>query len=196
MSDLFKRFCKDEDGVVAIELLLMTPILVWALLSTFVYFDAFRVDSVSNRAALTMADMFSREDEPITPEFLDGAESLLKVLTFEEAEPDFRVTVYTYNSTSDLYATLWSETRGYDKRLDTIALNKLKSRLPLMANGDRSILVETRVEYSAPIPIGIWFMSETNLKDIIFDTFTVIRPREDQLCWDSDSIDPINVIVC
>lgn len=199
MRDFIRRFCKDEEGVVAIELLLMTPILVWALLSTFVYFDAFRVESVSNRAALTIADMLSREADSITPPYLNGTHSLLRTLTFEEANPDFRVTVYTFDKDDGpdgRYIGIWSQHRGYDAAIASNDVNALRARLPILADNDRAILVETRTEYSAPIRIGMGLFKGLDLQDITFNTFTVIRPREDQICWDADAVDDFNPLVC
>lgn len=49
MTDLIKRFRDNEDGSAAIELVLVTPIITWALLSTIVYFDAFRAETRSAR---------------------------------------------------------------------------------------------------------------------------------------------------
>ena len=184
MRSALRQFWDDESGVVAVELVLMVPILTWAFLSTYVYFDVFRVESNANRAALTVADMFSREDAPITSDYLDGAHSLLKQLTFEETDPDFRLTVYTYRETQDDYRVIWSEFRGYLDELKHTDLENMRHRLPVMANADRAILLETRVEYDAPFRIGLGPFTSTDLEDVTFTTFTVIRPRAPTLCWD------------
>ncbi len=191
------EFRSDEKGVVAIELLLAVPILVWAFLSTFVYFDVYRVEANSTRAALTVADMFSREDVPITGPYLDGAKTLLETLTFEEADPDFRITVYRFNaapSGDDTYRVVWSEHRGFGPALTDNDLNDLDiaERLPLMSENPlaRSILLETRTEYSAPFSIGIGPFTGTDLEDVTFTTFTVLPPRPAQLCWDDGSGNP------
>ncbi|WP_108816344.1 TadE/TadG family type IV pilus assembly protein [Loktanella sp. Alg231-35] len=198
LTEFLQEFRDDEDGSMAIELLLVTPILVWALLSTFVYFDLFRVESNSNRAALTMADMFSREAAPITPAYLNGAREVLRALTFEEANPDYRVTVYRYRETQDDYRRVWSKRRGLGAALSNSDLADLKAadRLPLMANNDQAILFETRTEYDAPFSIGLGPFSGTDLDDVTFQTFIVIRPREGRLCWDQDPDDGLANQVC
>ncbi|MEO1639925.1 MAG: hypothetical protein AAFU41_11855 [Pseudomonadota bacterium] len=198
MTTLLQRFAKDEEGNMAIELVLVVPILVWALLSTFVYFDAFRVESNSHRAALTIADMFSREETPITPAYLNSTRALLRSLTFEEANPDFRVTVYRYRESDDSYRRVWSQRRGYSSNLNNENLADLQAKglLPIMANGDRSILVETRTQYDAPFAFGLGPFTSTNLQDLTFDTFTVIRARPGTLCWDRFPDDDTNTIRC
>ena len=184
MRSFLTRFGKDEDGVVAIELVLMVPILTWAFLSTYVYFDVFRVESNANRAALTVADMFSREETPIDDNYLDGARDLLRELTFEEPNPDYRITVYTFRQVQDDYRVIWSRNRGLPDDLVHDDLEDVRDRLPSMANGDRVILLETRVQYDAPFNIGFGPFTGTNLEDVVFNTFTVIRPRAPTLCWD------------
>lgn len=190
-------FRDDEDGSMAVELLLVTPIIVWALLSTLVYFDLFRVESNSNRAALTIADMFSREST-VDDDFVDGARDVLRALTYEEANPDLRVTSYSYDETRDRYARVWTEQRGFGRGIRNSDLASLKSagRLPVMANGDRAILVETRTQYDAPFSIGLGPFTGTNLDDVTFTTFVVIRARPGRLCFDNTPGNPDDAEIC
>jgi hypothetical protein len=189
-SALLKDFNDDETGVIAIELVLVVPILVWCLLSTFVYFDVFRVESNSTRAALTVADMFSREETPITNNYLNGARDLLRTLTFEEDEPDYRITVYRYQSSNDRYYRVWSRNRGWpDGSMSGAEVSALgdANRLPIMANGDQAVLLETRTEYDAPFTIGLGPFTTTDLDDVTFTTFNIIRPRNNKLCFERNS---------
>lgn len=190
LRSLLKRFRDDEDGVIAIELVLVVPILVWCLLSTFVYFDVFRVESNSTRAALTVADMFSREDAPVNNAYIDGARNLLRTLTFEEDEPDLRITVYRYQASNDRYVRVWSRNRGWpDGNMSNAEVRAMgdADRLPIMANGDQAILLETRTEYDAPFNIGLGPFTTTDLDDVVFTTFNIIRPRNNKLCFERNS---------
>lgn len=198
MKTLLQKFKDDDNGSMSIELLIVTPILVWALLSTFVYFDLYRVESNANRAALTLADMFSREETPITPAYLNGARQLLRTLTFEETNPDFRVTVYRYREGANDYRRVWSQNRGGVGNYRNTDLNKLQAanRLPVMADGDRAILVQTFVDYDAPFSIGLGPFTAADLQDLRFDTFVVIRPRPGRLCWDRNPSDDSNTVLC
>ena len=184
---LAKKFAGDERGSMAIELVLVVPILTWVLLSTFVYFDAFRTEANAKRAAITVTDMFSREETEIDENYLDGALKLLKTLTYADSDPDLRVTVYTFSSSADAFQVVWSRNVGMTPNLTdaNLAAFRTKGRLPVMADGDQSILVETRTEYSAPFTIGIGpFTGGTDLDDVTFETFTFVRPRfTDKLCW-------------
>ncbi|MCG3268876.1 TadE/TadG family type IV pilus assembly protein [Yoonia sp. I 8.24] len=183
IKSLLQDFRDDESGVIAIELLLVVPILVWALLSTLVYFDAFKTESISTRMSMTIADMFSREVE-VDNTFINGAHDLLEALTPSADAPDMRITVYTFDESDDQYDRVWSRNRGsYYSNHTNATLRAESDRLPILSDGDNAILVETHTEYSAPFSIGIGPFLETNLDDLSFDTFTVIRPRDGNVCF-------------
>ena len=179
------RFREDEDGTAAVELLLVIPMLVWALLSTWVYFDAYRAESISTRAGLTIADVISRESE-VDHNYLESMRSLLRVLTDAEENPELRVTLYRYDSSDETYRVVWSENLGMENanEVTDADLVRLENRLPVLANLNRSLLVETRTAYSAPFSIGLGPFLETNFEDVEFDSFTVISPRfQPSVCY-------------
>lgn len=60
---------------------------------------------------------------------------------------------------------------------------KAAGRLPALADGDRAILLQTRTEYDAPFSVGLGPFTSTNLDDVTFQTYIVIRPRPGQLCF-------------
>lgn len=191
LAKYVQKFKHDEDGVAAVELILSVPILVWALLSTHVYFDAFKTESLNTRANLTIADMFSREGS-VNAAFINGAESLLNVLTSERGNPSLRVTSYYFDdggtdnrTDDDRYILIWSEKRGnYYSPHTNASLAAVSSRLPVMADNDTSLLVETHTPYTAPFSIGIGPFVPTNLEGVEFENFTAIRPRfEGEVCF-------------
>ncbi|KQB97267.1 hypothetical protein AL073_09530 [Loktanella sp. 1ANDIMAR09] len=190
ISSLLRAFRDDERGSMAIELLLVVPILLWVFLSTFVYFDVFRVETNSVRATITLAEMFSREDT-VNSTFLNSAQSVLQTLTFEESNPDYRVTVYTYNQSEDEFQVVWSRRRGdgFAENLRTADLDVLRAegRLPPMDNFDQNIYIETRTEYDAPFNIGLGPFTVTNLEDLTFTSDMIIRPRGIRLCFERNN---------
>ena len=189
-----RQFRDDERGSMAIELLLVVPILVWVLLSTIVYFDVFRVETSSVRATITIAEMFSREDV-VNDTFIDASREVLRSLTFEEANPDLRVTVYEYDSDDDdgAFRVVWSEHRGMEQALTDSDLSELQNegRLPPLDRFDQNIYIETRTQYDAPFNIGIGPFVVTNLEDVTFEQDMVIRPRGVRLCFELDSVNTI-----
>ena len=186
-----RAFRDDEQGSMSIELLLVVPILLWVFLSTFVYFDVYRVETNSVRATIALAEMFSREDT-VDSQFVDSTRSILRELTYEEANPDIRATVYEYNVGNDRFRRVWSEHRGMGDlggRLNNSDLRDLQNagRLPQMEALDHAVLIETRTEYDAPFNIGIGPFLVTNLDDLTFTQDMIIRPRSGRLCFDPDT---------
>ncbi|WP_333714317.1 TadE/TadG family type IV pilus assembly protein [Yoonia sp.] len=193
----WRKFRADDRGSMAVEFVLVTPILVWIIMSTFVYFDLFRNEANAHRAALTLADMFSREQTDIDGNYLNGARSLLQTLTLDDATPGFRITVYRYQQSDDTFRRVWSRNRGVGTNLTNADLLALQTagRLPRMADDDRAILVETFTDYEPPFDTGIRFLTSffsadgvaprEELDSITFRTFNVIRPRFTlSLCWE------------
>jgi Flp pilus assembly protein TadG len=186
-------FKTSQNGSVSIELCLMVPIMLWALLSTFVYFDAYRAEAKSNRAGLTIADMISRERDSVDSGYITAARSLLRALSETGTDPRIRVTTYSWDDTSKRYEVEWSQHRGMTEELTTAMLVGMENRLPIMADGARSILVETEVDYVAPFSMGIGPFSDTNLNPIVLRTFTVISPRfMPTVCYDPTPANPTN----
>ena len=166
---------------------MMVPLLAWAMLATLTYFDAYRAEAISNNAGLTIADMFSRETDYITPDYMDGALGLLKFLTLADDTPQLRVTVVRWIAPDPVntplvgdYHVVWSQRRGTDSAilpLDTLELRKnFLGQIPIMSHNERGIIVETWTDHTPPYSVG--------LNDMTMNTFTVIRPRfASQLCW-------------
>lgn len=199
----WRKFHGDDRGSMAIELVMVTPILVWIILSTFVYFDLFRNEANAHRAALTLADMFSREQTDIDSNYLNGARSLLETLTLDDDNPAYRVTVYRRQDSDDTFRRVWSRNRGVGSNLTDTDLLALQTagRLPRMADDDRAILIETFTDYEPPFDTGIRFLTSffsedgvsprEELDTVTFATFNVIRPRfTPTLCWYVPPPDP------
>lgn len=190
---LARTFRRDGDGSASIELVLVTPIIAWALLSTLVYFDAFRADTRSERAGLTISDMFSREQTPVTTAYMDGAQALLRTLVESDPNPQLRVTSYTYDQPTDTYIVRWSRNRGMANDLNTADLALIRDRLPILATGATSLLVETSIQYRAPFALGIAPFTNNRLGPVEFTTFTVIAPRfVPSICFDPTPANPTN----
>ena len=68
-------FARREDGTIALEAMVMTPILFWTFLALFSIFDTFRTYSANQKAAFTVSDAISRETVPLDDDYPhhDGA---------------------------------------------------------------------------------------------------------------------------
>lgn len=176
----------DEEGSIAVEFVLMVPLLSWALLSTIAYFDAYRAEGIANKAGLTIADMFSRETNYITPDYMAGTIKLLRFLTRHDDTPTVRVTAVRFTAadpdnapTVGAYSVAWSKKRGPGKSaLNTAELVDKADELPIMSHSEVAILVETWTDYESPYSVG--------LPPFTIETSTIISPRfASQVCWNA-----------
>jgi hypothetical protein len=173
-----KRLWRSEDGSIAIESMLMMPILIWCYLGVFVFFDAYRAQSVNIKAAYTIGDMLSRETGYITPAYLDSMYVLQQFLVDSVMNVDLRITVYRYQLSDNTYRVRWSFGRGGPTALNDAELATFRSILPNMPNNEIAILTETWVEYDPAFDVG--------LSTFTFEDKVVTRPRfAPQLCYNT-----------
>ncbi len=178
------RFACDDAASMSVEFIMMAPLMIWAFISTLQFFDAYRAELISTKAAITIADMYSREAGNIDPNYLNGTRDLLKFLTLAEDNPDYRVTVFFWRENQEDYRVSWSRNRGNHTNMNNDDLNLVAGRLPKLVDQERAILIETWTDYTPRYYSGkIPLVGDTALKPLEFSTFIVTSPREPQLCW-------------
>lgn len=179
------RFQLEDAASVSVEFVMMAPLMVWAFISTLQFFDAYRAELISTKAAVTIADLYSREDQPITPDYLNGTRDLLQFLTLAEESPDFRVTVFFWRDVQEDYVVAWARNRGGHDTLNDNDLNALAGRLPKLADQERAILIETWTDYNPRYYRGsIPLVGDTSLDALELSAFIVTSPRfTPTLCW-------------
>lgn len=181
LKQFIQGFRRDEDGSLTTEAVIVTPVLLWAFMATFVFFDTFQAHSKGNKAAYTIGDMLSRETAPITPAYMDGAKTLLEFLSGVGAGDgsSLRVTVIRYDGDTQSYEAMWSQVRGTDfSALTTAEVSGMSAKLPIMVNAEQLILVETLTNYEPVVDVG--------LQPSEVETFVFTRPRfTPQLLWES-----------
>lgn len=184
-----RAFRNDESGSVTVEAILMIPILVWCYLATFVFFDAFRMQSSNIKTAYTIGDTLSRETGYVTPNYLTGLFGLQRMLLATNETRSLQITVYTYNEANDRFVVRWSRGTGGLNGLTSTTLNAVRNILPNMPNGEIAILTRSRVNYEPRFSVG--------LNAFVFDEYTVTRPRfAPQLCWNSVENGSVSTSTC
>lgn len=182
LNKFFKRWAKDEEGTVAVEAMLFLPLLFWVYMATFSFFHGYKMEAVGFKANITIADMFSREADYVSPEFVDGAKSLLDFLSTSDDDPELRVTAFRWNDGDGEYQVAWSQNRGNQPALTTADLLNELDRLPIMYDNEMAILVETWIDYEPVFDVGV--------DGRTMNAFTVISPRfVSQICYNT-SDDP------
>lgn len=165
------RFKRDEDGSIAIETVIIIPVLFWAYLSMFAIFDAYRHHALNQKAGYTIGDMISRETNPIDQTFMVGAKRLLEYLTLSDPnDTAIRVSSIKYDEEGDTYEKHWSKTHGSGPiPLTDTDIANLHNRLPTMKDNEYIVVVESWVEYDPPFDTGLATHDMVN--------FVFTRPR-------------------
>jgi Flp pilus assembly protein TadG len=176
-----RRFSSEEDGSIAIETVLIVPVLFAAFMSMFAIFDAYRQHSLNQKAGYTLGDMISRETNPIDQSYMIGAQKLLQFLTLSDlSDTTLRVSSVKYDLDENKYKKEWSKVVGSGKgELTDNAVAALADRLPMMKDNEYIMVVETWVEYDPPFETGL------TRHDVVNFVFT--RPRyAPQVLWSDD----------
>lgn len=182
------RFLRDERGSLTIEAVIMVPILVWVLVATLVFFQAFHAQSLNVKVTYTIGDILSREDAPITPKYIDSMYRLQGAMTGSSEPRKLRITAVTYRGSDKTYRVVWSQVRGtgVTAHSDASLARIAGASLPVMADGQVTILTETWLDHK-PLFAGWWGLIGPQTFYEIMPT----RPRAPQFCWNS-SDNPAN----
>ena len=166
-----RHFARDESAFISIEAIIVMPLLIWLFMALFVYWDAFRSQNTSVKASYVMADMISRENAAVNNAYINGMHSVFRYMVNTNEQTWIRVTSVQFRQSDNSYRVLWSRTtnatRAPEHTHATMALNR--DRLPLLANSDTMIVVETWRRFTPPFRVG--------LDQRTFNEFTVMRPR-------------------
>ncbi len=144
-----KQYLHDQDGAISVEFLITFPLLMLWLVFSFIFFDAYRSNSQTEKVAYTMSDIMSRHDavdatdiafvfglqDKMLPPRLDQRASRITSICFEDG----------------VYKVLWSISdtdpgvEGMAPLTDeTIPLDIM----PAMAAQDSVILTEVRARWT------------------------------------------------
>lgn len=167
-----RRFREDQSGTLIAEAVIVLPMMLWAYLAMFVYWDAYRSINAAQKAAYTISDLISREmnNVPLTPAYITGMRNLMQYLVDDTQAVSIRVSSVTYSKARTQLEVDWSiSPNGALPELTTNTLGTVESRIPTMADGDHAIIVETQVQYQPAFEVG--------LSDQVLEQFIVTRPR-------------------
>lgn len=171
MKNLMRRFARDSKGSVSVEAVILFPALAVIFAASWVFFDVMRQQSISIKANYTIGDIISRETEVLDDSYISNVQNMMFYLTKASGEAvDLRVTVVQYDEDSLNHDVIWSEARGDWQVLSDGDLSDYTSRLPLMADADQLILIETRDAYTPTFNIN-------GIGPFDIETYSFTRPR-------------------
>lgn len=167
----FRRFLREEDGLITTESIIVMPLLVWVFLALFVYWDAFRAQNTSIKASYVIADIVSRENTAINNNFITGMHQVFDYMVNTPEDTWIRVSSVQYRQWDDRYLVLWSRSTDTSRSpvQTTTTLATQRDRLPILADADTLIVVETWRRFRPAFWVG--------LPARTFYEFTVVRPR-------------------
>lgn len=181
-------FLRREDGVIAIEAMIVLPMMFWTFLALFSIFDAFHRYNLNQKAAYTIGDAISRETNPLDDAYLDGALGLFEYMTKGRGEVKLRVTSIWYDAATDTYKQHWSHSRGDVAPLADSDVAQAHDTLPVMPDKEFVMLVETWNAFEPAFRTGL---ENTNIRNRIFT-----RPRYARcVLWDTGANDTENTCV-
>ncbi len=165
-----KAFGAESDGSVAVEAVMMFPVVLWAFLAMFVFFEGYRQTAINHKAANTIADMYSRETANITPTYIDNTKELFDLLAQVNSDTKIRVSVVKWSERRNAYRVDWSKVKGSGiSSLSHSDLVPMESSLPTVPNQERMVLVETWSTFKPMFKIG--------MEDTVINTFVFTRLR-------------------
>lgn len=170
-------FGRREDGTIAIEAMIIMPMMFWTFLSVFSIFETFRNYSIHQKAAFTIGDSISRETAPIDTAYIEGSLQLYEYLSRSQGKSALRVTSLVYDAAGDRFFRDWSKTAGSVVELTNEDVRDWGTKLPVMPDNERVMLVETWSEYDPPFATGL---EQREIKNFVFT-----RPRfAPRVCWE------------
>lgn len=177
IRDEFRRFLRDETGLITAESVISMPFLVWWYVGSLVFFDAYKARNVNLKAAFTISDMISREDGEVNAAYIEGLADIFDYLiTGHGHSASVRITLVRCTENCDGQSGVrtldldWSYATGSKSDLVAADMPDYLEVIPIMPTGDRVILLETFVKYDPAWEIGV-----TN--DTDFNNIVVTRPR-------------------
>lgn len=170
------NFLRREDGSIAIEAVIIMPVLFFTYLSIYSIFDTFRMYNINQKAAYTIGDAISRETRPLDGDYLAGAQELFEYLARSQGKTALRVTSVRYDGGDERFYTHWSKKLGWMEPLTDADMVNMKDRLPMLADNEHLVLVETWSKYDPPFRTGL---ENREIRNLVFTA-----PRyAPWVCW-------------
>jgi hypothetical protein len=185
-------FLRDEDGLILVEGLITLPILIWAMVAMFVYWDVFRTININQKAAYSVADLLSRQRETIPTNFANGLQNIIEFLTPVGHPVKMRITSFQCNAPtgakvcnagSGSYTWLFSVSPGNKvPGLTSAQIQPWKgTKIPTLNNLESVFVVESTIEFKSQLPMVLAGLL-IGVEDQTFGEFIVTRPRHRRLC--------------
>lgn len=176
-----RDFAEDTRGTILVETVITLPLLLMGLAAMFEFFEIHRFQSTRDKATYTLADMISRENGTINDVYMDNALTLFNEIADDYGDNQIRISVIDFDADDNEYGLMWSETRGTGGNMVPLTDENVREDhavLPILADGEPVILVESRSEYRTIFDVG--FSDKMEVKTRVFTSIR-FAPKID---WD------------
>lgn len=173
-----RKYRKDTDGTMSVELLWVLPFLAYWFAASFVFYEVFLVHGSNEKSGYTVADLVSRQAS-VDSTFIDGMDTIFERLMQKRGETWLRVSSVKYHAAitsgpdaaPERWEVLWSEATKGRQALQTNSIMDLElyDYIPRMTDQETVILTETFTFYP-PLLFDV-------LPEMDFNSFIVTRPR-------------------
>lgn len=197
-----RRFWRDEDASLSVELVLILPMLIWGFLTLITIYDVFKARSNALKANYAISDLLSRETNSLTGSYLNGVDDVFTYLTQGGDSTWVRIThVVCIADCGDnderIINMEWSQATGGQAAYTQQTMDdNLEPIIPLLAAGQYAFVVETSVDYTPPFlpPVNLSYIDDRTgerkeitwgiMRENTFRDTVVTEPRfGPKLCW-------------
>ena len=168
------------------EFIIMLPLIIWVYAGMYVFWDAYKAQNISVKAAYTISDLISRAESDVTAVQFLRMHQMVSFLNYDKHPVRLRISFVEMDEDAAGNPDLQldgSEAFGPLPVAPFDALQEepfighsdiatIESQIPIMAINDRAIVVETELDY---MPLFSFQLSPFD--PIILTTFVVTRPR-------------------
>lgn len=182
LAHLARRLRRDEHGTVAVETVLIAPLLILGLFFSYEAYGLFRQQSLREKATYTVADILSRETAIVDDTYIDNVKRVFDMMS-GTADSQLRISVVRYRNDPsqgiDEFDLRWSEVRGTGTMtaLTDSVVRNAHDTFPIMDDGEEIIYVESRGTFTSPVTTG--YFNENLLATRMF----VIPRFAPQICF-------------
>lgn len=170
IRDKLVRFRRDDGGYMVIEAVLVLPIMLWAFMGLYSFWDAYRATTTIQKATYAISDLISRSQGAVDAAFIEGMRSAMDQMIPTRMTAEIRVTSIRRNETEERFEVHWSCVAGsINPKHTTASLENIAHKIPGMADGTTVFLVESWVDYDPILNIGV---NEQRISQ-----FIITRPR-------------------
>ena len=150
---------RDEHGTVAVETVIIAPLLILGLFFSYEAYGLFRQQSLREKATYTVADILSRETAVVTDTYIDNVKRVFDMMSGTTGS-QLRVSVVRYRNDPsqgiDQFDLRWSEVRGSGPMtaLTDMEVRDAHDIFPIMEDGEEIIFVESGGTFTSPVSTG------------------------------------------